>query len=260
MASSAPAWRPLTRDPARAALFVDFDGTLAPIVDDPGAAAPVPDAVDALARVATRLGRVAVVTGRPVAYVRRYLADPAVLVVGQYGLEHDHGGVLTSDPRAVPFEGAVAAAAAAAERRWPALTVERKGRVAVTVHWRTAPAAAPTDEDLAALADAHGLTPLPGRMACELRPPLPVDKGTAVADLLHDLSLRAAAFAGDDHGDLAAFRALGEWAAGGADRRAVRIAVASEESPAALSGAADLVVDGPRAFAAALVDLAADLS
>lgn len=214
----------------------------------------------ALGRLAVRLGRVAVVTGRPVAYVRRYVDDPAVLVVGQYGLEHDRGGAVTSDPRAVPYEGAVAAAAADAERRWPALTVERKGRVAVTVHWRMAPEAAPSDADLAALAAAHGLTRLPGRMACELRPPLPVDKGTAVIALLHDLPCTAAAFAGDDHGDLDAFRALTDWTAAAPGRSALRIAVASEESPAELIAAADLVVDGPRALAADLVDLATGLS
>lgn len=214
----------------------------------------------ALGALGARLGRVAVVTGRPVDYVRRHLADPAIAIVGQYGLEHDDGVTVTADPRAVPFAPAVAAAASEAEARWPALTVERKGRVAVTVHWRTAPEAAPTDAALAALADAHGLARFPGRMACELRPPLPVDKGTAVAALLGAQPLTAAAFAGDDHGDLAAFAALADWAAADAGRVGVRVAVASEESPATLVGAADLVVDGPPAFAAQLVTLAAALS
>jgi len=220
----------------------------------------VPEAVAALGSLAARLGRVAVVTGRPVAYVRRHLADPAVAVVGQYGLEHDDGGIAVTDPRAQPFEAAVAAAAAEAEARWPALTVERKGRVAVTVHWRTDPDAAPTPAALGALAERHGLARCPGRMACELRPPLPVDKGTAVAGLLAGLPLAAVAFAGDDHGDLAAFAAVVDWAAAASGRVGVRVAVASEESPTDLVAAADLVVDGPVAFAAQLVALAAALS
>lgn len=239
---------------------MDFDGTLAPIVDDPSSSAPLPSTIDALDRLAGRMGLVAVVTGRPVDFVRRHLDDPRVQVVGQYGLERDRGGTVEPDPRAVPYEAPVAAAADEAERRWPALIVERKGRVAVTLHWRVAPDRAPSDAELARLADAHGLARFPGRMACELRPPLPVDKGTAVTALLSSAGdLAAAAFAGDDHGDLTAFVALAEWAAGSAGRIALRVAVASEESPDELRASADLVVDGPSAFARELTRLADDL-
>lgn len=251
-----PVWSPFVADPGRAALLVDLDGSLAPIVDDPAAAVPLPAAVAACTRLAARLGRVAVVSGRPAAFVRRHLADPAIVVVGGYGREVDRGGVTTVDPRTVPFEPAVAAAAAEAERRWPELTIERKGLTAVTIHWRTAPDAAPTAESLAALADAHGLARVAGRMACELLAPLPIDKGTAVADLLAEGDLGVAAFAGDDHGDVAAFVAVHRWAAAAAGRTAVRVAVASEESPPALLAAADLVVDGPPAFAVQLGALA----
>ena len=147
-------------------------------------------------------------------------------MVGQYGLERDEGGRVLHDPRAALHEGAVAAAAAEAEARWPALLIERKGRVAVTVHWRTAPAHAPSAREIEDLARSHGLTVVPGRMAAELRPPVPVDKGSALADLLAVDGLTAAAFAGDDHGDLAAFAALVRWADGESSGRSVlRIAV-----------------------------------
>lgn len=196
------------------------------------------------------------VTGRPVEFVRRHLPDPAVRVVGQYGLEHDRGGVVVSDPRVIAHEAAVAAAAAEAERRWPALIVERKGRVAVTLHWRTTPRHAPADAELAALAAGHGLARFPGRMACELRPPVPVDKGTAVTGLLDGTDVAVATFAGDDHGDLAAFGALADWARGAPGRVALRVAVASEESPPDLLAAADLVVGGPTDLATQLTGLA----
>lgn len=207
-----------------------------------------------------RIGLVAVVTGRPVEYVRRHVPDAGVAVVGQYGLERDRDGTVEPDPRAAAYAPAVAAAAAEAGRRWPALAVERKGRVACTVHWRTAPGLAPTDADLADLAAAHGLERFPGRLACELRPPLPVDKGTAVAGLLAGTDLTAAAFVGDDHGDLAAFAALTQWATAGPGRAALRVAVASEESPAALLDAADLVVAGPAAVAGLLGALVAEVA
>ena len=60
-----PALLPLTERPERAALFCDFDGTLAPIVADPADARPLPGATDVLGVLAGRYRLVAVVSGRP---------------------------------------------------------------------------------------------------------------------------------------------------------------------------------------------------
>src|SRR6185503_12816883 len=54
----------LLTEPGAALLGLDFDGTLAPIVPDPDAARAHPDVPPALVRLASRLGRVAVITGR----------------------------------------------------------------------------------------------------------------------------------------------------------------------------------------------------
>ena len=50
---------------AEAALCLDFDGTLAPIVDDPADAEALPGTVELLGRLARRFAAVAVVSGRP---------------------------------------------------------------------------------------------------------------------------------------------------------------------------------------------------
>ena len=252
-----PAWAPVVDAPSASALFVDFDGTLAPIVDDPGRATPLPDAVAALGALADRLALVAVVTGRPADYVRRFVADPRVVVVGQYGLERDDGAGVVTDPRVAPYAPAVAAAADELERTWPELRVERKGEIAITLHWRERPDHAPPADAIVTIADAHGLTAWPARMACELRPPIAVDKGTAVEALLGARPLGVAVFAGDDEGDRRAFAALDQWCASDPERRALRVAIASDESPSELVAAADLVVDGPRDLAAQLTALAA---
>jgi trehalose 6-phosphate phosphatase len=246
--------------PERAAVLADFDGSLAPIVDTPSAARPIPAAVDALERLAARLALVGVVTGRTVDFVRQLITDPRIAVVGQYGLERDEGGVVVRNREGVAYETEVATAAEEAQQRWPGLTIERKGSVAVTLHWRTAPEVAPTDAALNALATKHGLAAVPARMACELRPPLDVDKGTAVADLLADHAVEAVAFAGDDQGDVAAFDALFEWAANDPARHVVRIAVVSHESPRDLLESADLEVNGPESFAVLLETLARELA
>jgi trehalose 6-phosphate phosphatase len=92
------------------------------------------------------------------------------------------------------------------------------------------------------------------RMGVELRPPVPIDKGTVVTELAS--GRQAALFAGDDHGDLAGFTALNELVAGGRLDHAVRVAVRSEEAPPALLEAADHQVDGPAGLAALLTRIA----
>jgi len=251
-----PALRPFVDDPRRAALFVDFDGSLAPIVLDPSTAQPLPAARAALARLVGVLGTVAVVSGRPAAFLRDALGIEGLEYVGTYGLERIVDGEVVLDERVRPFVAAVAQAADEAEAALPGLLVERKGEVAVTVHWRDHPDRGVEAGHWAAEAAPRlGLeAPLRGRMAVELRPPVPVDKGTTVAGLARGLA--AAAFAGDDAGDLPAFAALHALVAEGTLAHGVSIGVRSDESPAEVH-AADVVVDGPVGLAA-LLDALAD--
>jgi trehalose 6-phosphate phosphatase len=250
---------PLAADPAAAALLSDFDGTLAPIVGDPAAARPLPSALRALAALAPRLGLVAVLSGRPVAFLRAQVPVPGVVLAGVYGLERLVGDEVVTDPRALAHVAALAAAATEAEGRWPTLTVERKGSTAFTVHWRRAPQDAPGRDALDSLAGEHGLRLAWGRHAAELLVPVDVDKGTVVDLLLDERPVGVGAAAGDDLGDLAAFEALAQRATRQPGFRAVRVAVRSGESPQALLDAADAVVDGPAALVALLAELAAEL-
>src|SRR5207302_10348178 len=136
----------------------------------------------------------------------------------------------------------------AAGAGWPAEGKE----LSLAFHYRTAEdpdAARVVLERVAERAAAAGLRPRWGRMVLEVRPPLDVDKGTAVRRLLDEAGLRRALYAGDDTTDLDAFRGLDGL------EIAVRVAVASEEGPAALGAAADLVVGGP----AALLELLREL-
>jgi trehalose 6-phosphate phosphatase len=250
---------PFVDEPARAALFVDFDGSLAPIVLDPAAARPLPAARAALARLVPALGLVAVVSGRPAGFLRDALALDGLQYVGTYGLERVVDGEVVLDERVLPYLEAVARAADEAEAALPGLRVERKGDVAVTVHWRDQPARGDAAAAWATEAAPRlGLeAPLRGRMAVELRPPVPVDKGTTVARLAH--GMRVAAFAGDDAGDLPAFDALRALADDGGLTHAVSIGVTSDESPPEVR-AADVVVEGPNGLATLLDALADALS
>lgn len=254
----ADALAPIVLAPASSVVLVDFDGSLAPIVDDPDAAVPLPAARRGLAALAGRVGRVGVVSGRPAEFLRAALALDGVELVGQYGLERIVDGTVVVDARVEPYCATVATVAAEAERALAGLHVERKGDVAVAIHWRQQPGRAAEArrwaEDAAA---ASGLEVHPGRMVAELRPPVPVDKGSAVELLC--AGMRVALFAGDDRGDLAAFDALDRLVAGGALDHAVRVGVRSPEEPPEVVARADVHVDGPEGLAALLANLAAAL-
>ena len=78
----------------------------------------------------------------------------------------------------------------------------------------------------------------------EIRPPVPVDKGQAVRELVARGRVRTALFGGDDATDLDAFAALDALVDEGGLDAAVRVGVRSDEGPAAIVERADLVVDG----------------
>jgi len=235
----------LAADPAGSALVTDFDGTLSPIVPDPELARPLPEAPAVLAALAARLAVVAVVSGRPVPFLARHLADagPDVRLYGGYGLEWLEHGELHRAPEVEPWLAPVAEVTEAARAEAPAgVGIEDKG-FAVTLHWRPAPEAGVWADDFARRwAQRTGMVLQPGRMAVEFRPPVGLDKGTAVERLAG--SCRAASFVGDDAGDIPAFDALDRLAAAGLVT--VRVAVADQESPPALVARADMVVEGPQ--------------
>src|SRR5215472_15494838 len=84
--------------PDRALVALDFDGTLAPIVEDPASARATADAAVAVRRLAGLAGVVAIVTGRPAADAARFagVADRQdVTVLGHYGRQRWERGRLS---------------------------------------------------------------------------------------------------------------------------------------------------------------------
>jgi trehalose 6-phosphate phosphatase len=254
------------------AVVLDFDGSLAPIVDDPAAAHALPEAIEAVRRLVGRVQEIAIVSGRPVGFLRRAVPVPGVLLLGQYGLEREGPGTSTLlDPRAVEALGDADLARIAREAHdaLPDVRVEEKGGVAVTLHWREHPdAEAAATAWGHAVAARHGLALAPGRMALELRPRVTIDKGTAVRDLVLGppgvardrlQAPRALVVAGDDLGDLPAFDATAALLAAGHLDAALRIGVRSSEAPAELAARCDLVVAGPLGLSQSLGVLARSL-
>ena len=243
----------LIERPERTVLLADFDGSLSPIVERPEDARTLPEVVDVLRRLVVRLGRVGIVSGRPVEFLRANLPVDGLTLAGLYGMEHFTDGRRIVDERVLPFAEPVRAATKELAAEFGAL-VEPKAGISVTVHWRPHPHLAPAIVDATArLAARYGLATLQTRMAVELRPPVAIDKGDAVRALVEGFDVGA--FAGDDTGDLPAFAAL----AGAGLRHALRIGVTSEEAPPELPGAVDLMVDGPSGLLALLTRVADEI-
>lgn len=221
-------------------------------MDDPAAARPHDDAVSVLAALAARWGTVAVVSGRPAAFLAEHLAGAGrTQYLGLYGLERASGAsrAVATDPAAERWREAVASAAVEAEQVVPAgVVIERKG-LTVTLHYRAVPERSGDVERLATdLARARRLVSHPGKMSVELRPPVKVDKGTVLSDLAGGLT--AVAFAGDDVGDLPAFAALERLRAAGVTT--LSLASGGSETPPEVIDAADVAVDGPDGILAVL--------
>jgi trehalose 6-phosphate phosphatase len=231
----AAALRPLTEAPERAGIFLDVDGTLAPIVeraDD----ARVPDPTRALlASLAERYAIVAGVSGRAAADARRLVGLDQLWYAGSHGAEllEPGAGEVTVLPEFAAWADRVHEFAD--RHRDTGARFEDKGPI-VAFHWRGVDDEDAVHERLERVAEeAHGFVTHWGRKVLEIRPPVQVHKGQAVRELIRRGGIDVALYAGDDRTDLDAFDALGD---------GVRVGVRSDEGPPEIVERADLVVDG----------------
>jgi trehalose 6-phosphate phosphatase len=240
----------LRAEPERALIALDYDGTLSRVVARPEDAVPAPGALEVLTSLALRVGRVALVTGRPAQVVVDLagVADvPGLVVMGQYGVERWSGGSVTA---AAPAPGVeVARSELPRLVEWLGARVEDKGH-SLVVHTRNAQVGAQERlaEPVGELARRTGLEVHHGRRVLELRPP-GYDKASALLAIASPPP-SAVLFAGDDVGDGRAFDAVDELRAAGVP--GLTVFSDSEEGPASLRARADLVVDGPSGVVALL--------
>jgi len=245
----------LLSQPGRALIALDYDGTLAPVVDRPQDAVPEPGALDAVTRLSARVGQLVLVSGRAaeaVVALGGFAEVKGLVVLGQYGAERWSAGHLTAER---PLPGI-----ALAREQLPPLLVAEGGELedkglSLVVHTRRArdPGGALVRlyAPVAELAATAGLEVHTGRLVLELRPP-GHDKGRALRRFLRHRS--AVLFAGDDRGDLAAFDEVDRQRAAGIP--GLLVCSDSDEGPHELRARADLVVAGPPGVVALLGSLA----
>ena len=222
----------LVEAPDRAAILLDVDGVLAPIVEVPHEAVVPEETRAEVARLHERYALVACISGRSGA---------------ERGASSGSTSSSTSASTAsssCPKRPTGASGCTRSPRRSTGTTssASRSRSRSTTGAPRDEADALAMLEAVAARARHEGFVARFGRKVLELRPPIGAHKGTAVAHLLGERGLERALYAGDDTTDLDAFDAVQGLELG------VRVAVASPEGPAELREAADIVVDGPRAM------------
>jgi trehalose 6-phosphate phosphatase len=258
---------PLRANPKSAAILLDIDGTLSPIVDN-AADAHVPESTrQLLIAVANKYGLVACVSGRRASEARAMVSLGTISYLGSHGAELLRAGWTESVidknvedwARRIHEFGREADTADTRKRR---VRLEDKGPI-VAFHWRGAAdeeSARAAIDSIAERAQAAGLRTHWGRKVLEVRPPVRIDKGAGITSFLEqaDPAIESALYVGDDTTDLDAFQALTDLVRAGRLVRAVKVGVGSDEAPSEITEEADLVVDGPEGVRELLGLLASD--
>lgn len=261
----------LARVAPQTVVGLDFDGTLAPIVEDPEKARIHARGPGVLLSLAASVRSVVIVTGRPARQVVALgaldevgtaFADQGreLQVYGQYGNERWS----STDRRVLGPRPPHGLASFLGElprllRRCDASDayIEDKG-LAVAVHTRRLANADAAFQlllpELAIAAERHGMKVEPGRHVIEVRAP-GADKGDVVRKLARDAGVGGFCFVGDDLGDLDAFHAVAELRDEGLPT--LLVCSASDEESALLP-LSDVVVGGPPGVLEFLAKLAAD--
>lgn len=250
---------PLLQQPKESAIFTDVDGTIAPIAERPEDAAVLPEARELLESLAKRYALVGCVSGRRALDARRLVGAEGIVYVGNHGFERLAPG--EDEPRSDPSLDGHADDAAAFAAEWNpeeltglGIRVEDKGAIRA-LHWRGSADEAGAEaliHELAGDAEWRGLVAHWGRKVLEIRPPVRIGKGGAMAHLLDEAGIDVTMYGGDDQTDIEAFATLRALRERGRLKTAVCVGIASPEQPPDLSTAADVMVDGPESFVSLL--------
>ncbi len=227
-------------------LLTDIDGTISKIAPSPSEARVSEVCRDSLSLLSKHLPLVAAVSGRPAAEARRMVGVEGMVYVGNHGLDRWEGGGVRLAAGAEGYPAVIADVLSDLKQTLfiDGLLVENKGVTASLHYRRCGDHSAARKAILAAvegLAGARNLKVTEGRMVIELRPPLEIDKGSAVCSLIRERGLEAAVYLGDDSTDADVFRAFHERDAG---FRGLGVGVVSAETPDAVVENADFVLQG----------------
>lgn len=241
---------PLLAVPSASAIFLDLDGTLAPIMPRPKDVA-IPTGISRTIRsLAHAYLAVTVVSGRPATGARRIVGNAELAYIGNHGFETmlpGHAVVVCEEAKEyIPkIRELVEFCRKDQEMVEAGIWLEDK-TATMSFHFRQAPdpehSAAFIRDRFFPRIEKLGLAISEGRKVIEVRPPMQINKGVAVGHLLDRLGCRQAIYIGDDTTDIDAFKELRK-----RKRRKehvmISVGVISSEMPAELPKYSDLLLD-----------------
>jgi len=235
---------------SRFGVISDFDGTLSPFTETPDAARIAPANAAALDRLLALGVPVALLSGRSAGDLRARFTRPALTYVGNHGLDYWNGTATELAAAARPWRVALEAVLTALPLfADPAIIIENKG-VTATLHYRAtvdrAAASATIEAAVRPLCARYGLVLNAGNQIWEIKPPLALNKGTALATIVVEQGLDGVLFLGDDTTDLLAMAELRRLraprGAGAAPLRGLAVGVLhGDDTPIELAELCDIV-------------------
>lgn len=236
--------QPLLRA-ARLGLLSDLDGTLSPIVSVPAEARVTAENLKLLDQLAHQLPLVAVISGRSASDIYQRVGLQSLVYVGNHGMERWNGQRAVVHPEAATFRAALENVIQQLQPHLlPGMTIDDKG-ASLSIHYRQAGEinTSAFRAQLERLTAPSRLALFEGRKVFEVRPPVSINKGSILEQLVAEYRLDAALFIGDDTTDVDALKMVRTLRA--TNRcYAVGVGVETAETPAAVLATADLRVQG----------------
>ena len=229
-------------------LITDVDGTISQTAPTPQEAEVSPLCRYYLSTLCNHLALVAAISGRPAVEVRNMIKIDGMVYIGNHGLERWTEAHSEFSKNAQDYSRVIKSAI---KELTPLLSIEGisiqdKG-ITATIHYRLCPEPQLVEREIItainASPQASSLTIIKERMAIDLLPPVKVNKGTAILDLIQEYNLHGGIYLGDDVTDIDAFRAI-RAACRDLNFQGFAIGIVSPEMPEKLVVEADFTLNG----------------
>jgi trehalose 6-phosphate phosphatase len=187
---------------------------------------------------------VATISGRSALKSREMLSIDNVVYVGNHGLDRWRGGHLEVLKEAKEYSAVIQRLVERLNHDldMSELIIEAKG-LSASVHYRLSHEPLRARETILRIIgdipEAQGLLVTEGKLVVEVLPPVGVDKGTSLRQLVMEYGLKGVVFLGDDVTDVDAFRSLHDISSTG-DCRGLALGVLGPNTPPEIEQNADL--------------------
>ena len=229
-------------------LITDVDGTISQTAPTPKQAEVSPMCRQYLSILCGHLALVAAVSGRPAAEVKNMIRIDGMLYIGNHGMERWKEGHTEYTKEAQAYSRVIKAAIEELSLLLPTegVYIENKG-VTATIHYRLSPEPQSAEKHILTVVEnspqLKKLRIVRERMAIDLLPPIEVNKGTAILDLIREYNLKGGIYLGDDFTDIDAFRAV-RVASRDSNFQGFAIGIVSQEMPDGLVAEANFTLNG----------------